>query len=394
MDKYLRELLLEIKTIIIPGVGALTLIDRENNEIMFMPYLRHDDGTLAAFIAEREQMELNDAKNLVSKYSREIIAQLDKGESYDMFQFGSFTKENDGEIQFKTWPSDLSMNEKTDPIEPIASVVIETETTVSELEIDKNESLSRMENESEENDLKQAVQDSNDDQMEDDLSVNNPSEELQKESKQPQTNQREFNILEKEEQAATKAKLEALRERKANPKSTKKKKGVGFYSLLILIIVVVGVSGYVIYDYNNLIQPSESEDIAEKSELDSTGNKNLENEQKENAEKNEISQTMTEENSEPIMEETPAQEESVDEVKQVPVTNSNGRYHIIAGSFASESNASKFVSQLNASGTNASIIQSKALFRISLGSYGTRAEAKEALSKINYSGKALVSFVD
>ena len=68
MDKYLLEILKLVNTIIIPGLGALTITNKETEEIMFMSYLKHDDGKLAEYIAEKEGWDLNDAKNLISKY--------------------------------------------------------------------------------------------------------------------------------------------------------------------------------------------------------------------------------------------------------------------------------------------------------------------------------------
>ncbi len=64
-----------------------------------MSFLNHDDGKLANYIAEKEGWELNDAKNLISKYVRELITQLDKGEDYVMYQFGTFSKTQD-DIEF------------------------------------------------------------------------------------------------------------------------------------------------------------------------------------------------------------------------------------------------------------------------------------------------------
>src|SRR5574343_1363759 len=103
MNQYLLSILKEVNTIIIPGIGALTITNAATGEIMFMPYLKFDDGKLAQHISEKEGMEINDAKNLVAKYVREIEAQLNIGESYDMYQFGSFIKTSEGEIEFKPW---------------------------------------------------------------------------------------------------------------------------------------------------------------------------------------------------------------------------------------------------------------------------------------------------
>lgn len=102
MNNYLLQLLKEVKTLIIPGLGALTVTNESTGEILFMPYLKFDDGTLAKHIASKENMELNDASNLISKFVREVTAELDKGNSYDMYQFGRFVKV-DGEIAFEAW---------------------------------------------------------------------------------------------------------------------------------------------------------------------------------------------------------------------------------------------------------------------------------------------------
>ena len=117
MDKYLLEILKEVNTIIIPGLGALTITDSDSGDIMFMPYLKHDDGELSKYIANKEGMEVNEATNLIAKYVREILNTLDKGESYDMFQFGSFAKDASGDIEFRSWEAGAS-EEISAPVEP------------------------------------------------------------------------------------------------------------------------------------------------------------------------------------------------------------------------------------------------------------------------------------
>lgn len=114
MNNYLLQLLKEVKTLIIPGLGALTVTNESTGEIMFMPYLKFDDGTLAKHIASKENMEINDASNLISKFVREVTAELDKGNSYDMYQFGKFLK-IDGEIAFEAWTSGASDTTTTEP---------------------------------------------------------------------------------------------------------------------------------------------------------------------------------------------------------------------------------------------------------------------------------------
>lgn len=127
MNNYLLQLLKEVKTLIIPGLGALTVTNESTGEIMFMPYLKFDDGTLAKHIASKENMEINDASNMISKFVREVTAELDKGNSYDMYQFGKFLK-IDGEIAFEAWNggnSDEPAKKEEPKAEPVKPVVEE-----------------------------------------------------------------------------------------------------------------------------------------------------------------------------------------------------------------------------------------------------------------------------
>jgi len=122
MNNYLLQILKETKTIIIPGLGALTVTNESTGEIMFMSFLKHDDGNLAKYIAEKENMDLNDAKNLIAKYVREIQAEVDKGDKYSMYQFGTFSKV-DGEIAFEQWQGGES-SESIAEHEPIEENVV------------------------------------------------------------------------------------------------------------------------------------------------------------------------------------------------------------------------------------------------------------------------------
>jgi hypothetical protein len=66
MDKYLLLLLKEVNTIIIPDLGALTITNHSTGEIMFMPFLKYDDGKLATYISEKEGFEFKICKRCSS----------------------------------------------------------------------------------------------------------------------------------------------------------------------------------------------------------------------------------------------------------------------------------------------------------------------------------------
>lgn len=124
MNNYLLQLLKEVKTLIIPGLGALTITNDATGEILFMPYLKYDDGTLAKHIAEKEKIDENDAKNMIAKFVRDVTTELDKGGTYDMYQFGSFAKV-DGEVAFNNWNSTQTSTDTPPVAEKKAEPVIE-----------------------------------------------------------------------------------------------------------------------------------------------------------------------------------------------------------------------------------------------------------------------------
>jgi hypothetical protein len=102
MEKHLQQILQEVNTIIIPGLGALTVTNHKTGEVMFMPYLKYDDGKLASFIAEKEGISLDDAKALISKDVSEILSTIEAGNGFNLNGVGSFKKDSSGDIDFKS----------------------------------------------------------------------------------------------------------------------------------------------------------------------------------------------------------------------------------------------------------------------------------------------------
>ena len=119
MEKYLLRLLNEVKTIIIPGLGALTVTNQNTGEIMFMPYLKYDDGKLVGFIANNDNISVDAAKTYVTDQVQNIINSLNNSETYNLKNFGSFFKGSDGEIEFKSSEEKFSNESIEEPILPI-----------------------------------------------------------------------------------------------------------------------------------------------------------------------------------------------------------------------------------------------------------------------------------
>lgn len=101
MNKYLIEILKIQSSVILPSFGSLMVSNSKTGKVVFNPHLKFNDGALAKFIAEKEGTDEQAAQNQIAKFVREIEAELGKGNSYDMFEFGSFSKDKDGNVEFK-----------------------------------------------------------------------------------------------------------------------------------------------------------------------------------------------------------------------------------------------------------------------------------------------------
>ncbi len=333
MDKYLLHLLKEIKTIIIPGLGALTLTNEEKGEILFMPYLKFDDGKLATHIAEREGMSQQDATNLIAKYVREIEATLNRGESYDMYQFGSFSKQDDGTIAFNKWSNHVS-TQREEPTEVPSEQnpeIVATQEQVTEANVSVQKTYEATESYSEE------------DQWNDDLDlppINHPVER----PKQP--------ILEK-------------------TKHDRPKKRFGMVAGLSLLLLLIGGTLLIALFYNTTertvkqvtAKAEEKTTQKEQSSVDSEIQEESSVESETPSSQNEIEAAISEE---------PVLKENVKETTTTAPSKGLNKYHIIMGAFREQNNAEKYVTTLNDQGASATIVtQMEGLYLVSYGSYSS-----------------------
>lgn len=117
MNKYLAEILKEVNTLIIPNFGALTVTNSSTGEVMFMPYLKYDDGKLVKFIAEKEGISEEESKAKIANYVGEIEGKLNSGATYELEPFGIFSKDSSGDIEFVSKSSD-----EVDVIESVSEI--------------------------------------------------------------------------------------------------------------------------------------------------------------------------------------------------------------------------------------------------------------------------------
>lgn len=401
MDKYLLEILKDVNTIIIPGLGALTITNADKGEIMFMSYLKHDDGKLTSYIAEKEGMDENEAKNLVAKYVREIQIELDKGESYDMYQFGSFYK-NDGEPDFKSWATMHPSEENTPP-----PVVIEenkedenilippTPVEAKEVEEIKEETLEVKEEPLPKEEVKLEEK-----QAAPVIATPKSTEEVKPKVENtytpPKTEKKELNILEKEEKEATAAKLEKLRKEQEDQKK-KKKRGAGFYVLIALIVLLIGSGTFFGLNYDEykqhvpfLADNTPVEETSQLEQMEDLLNGEVEDETIEDQSEEFVNDETEETNEERSTEadQLEAVEETIDEAKEEVIevmdnnTDGNLPFHVIAGAFSSEENANRLGEKLKAAGHQVRVGKGRGMNLVSVKAFATRAEAQSGLSNL------------
>ena len=408
MNQYLLSILREVNTIIIPGVGALTITNAATGEIMFMPYLKFDDGKLAQHISEKEGMELNDAKNLVAKYVREIEAQFNIGESYDMYQFGSFYKNSEGEIEFKPWngineiqSSETLINQSTIEPEPttdntidnieIVEEPIQAEPLINEPEISNNENILQLKKEHQENETENELD-----------TASSVAEFVVEETIHPVISEiREESIPEtiytEEQQWNDDLDLPPINTKIERPKKPiiekvqkdKKRKSPAKVILLTLLFIVIGGGTTVILmrDQLGITIPflSASKESTEVKSVTSTKS-TVKEETSTETETTEIDETK-----EVATNETPVKSE----VEEQSVSNSsdmlqtstglidrNKPYHVVGGAFTELSNAERYQKKLTQSG-NSSVVIGKfdGLYIVSISSYSNQDEAKNALNE-------------
>lgn len=449
MDKYLLQILHEVNTIIIPGLGALTVTNKATGEIMFMSYLKHDDGNLARYISEKEGISENDARNLIAKYVREIQSKLDTGDTYDMYRFGRFIKKN-GEIDFESWDSyqhpaedeenaDSAPEEKSTP-ETEAPAPVESPETDEQVKIpepveqhevaETNEFIENMTEDSPPVYVAAGLDDilnkgysvpvpDDTEKQEEPLDAIPEKEPSAEEITEPKLDVSEIKpeenvYIPKEEvkkivakqaslqsgspkKAAAKAKAAESAADKTQPAQSpgKKKKSALFWVLVIVGIVVLAGGAATTIFYKQLFG---KEEVKKNKESAMLSDENLEEIEKQvELEAEQDSALMAQE---AATEKIAVEEAKKSEIKQIeeavkqpvkqPVKTTfsgGGSYHIIAGGFGVEANAERLAKKYQAEGKDARVLgKFDDLYLVSYGSFATQGEANQALKNAGIKG--------
>jgi nucleoid DNA-binding protein/cell division septation protein DedD len=325
MEKYVVALLNEVKTVILPGIGAFTLTDVAKREVRFLPNLNYNDGKLATYIATHEGITKLEADILIEKHVREIQAVLDKGECYERDQFGRLCKQNDGKLVFEQWNNSISKT-STPKVTGSSKNIIENEVVVQKT-YDATDSYSE------------------EDQWNDDLDIL-PINYTIKRPKQA--------ILEKAQR-------------------DKPTRNIVFQAILLVVVFLIGgtILFSLFYNSGNRALHQVRSNLKKSQRI----LKKVENPKIKLPEEPKTTPTLM------LNAESFVERDTIINVNiQKPHPTSKRTYHIIVGAFKIKGNAENFVNSLLKQGAKASIIaQLDGLYLVAYGSYPSRIERKNHL---------------
>ena len=357
MDKFLIELLQLSNSVILPDFGAIVIANENTGDVMFDENLKFNDGKLIALIVANSTMDEQDATNMVAKYVRDIQIQLDKGDSYDIFGLGSFTKDQDGTIVFN---GSIKTAEKSAPKEFMGP----SPTPVAPSEEKKETApLSKLEEPKEE-------------------TPDNERPELDLSSVTAST-----------QESLAPAKKTSAPSVKPPIQKEIKKRGVLFWVLIFLLLVLSGGGIFVGIKYEevknylgwNDFEVNKDTETSRKLENSSVDFEKIQTEDLIETEvftEDTISTELEDEEVFEEEEETIIEEEPIEETIAEQPTNGNS-YHLIGGSFSSAENAEKFAKELQSNGFPARVLgQFNGLYMVSVKSFSSRGDAFAELKSI------------
>lgn len=415
IDNYILELFnTDEKTVILPGLGALTLVNKATNEMMFMDYLKYNDGTLNKFVAQKDGIELAEAEAKVKKWVDEIITILDKGQSYEVKGIGLLSKDSSGDIQFSTAVSNEdSVNtsvqqsvedvaeevnssvveeikdEIVEPVQDIANEIVEsvevsTESTVDKVETKIEEEVASIATTVEP--VKEVIDSLKD--IDESAELESVVEDVS--SPEPVIEEKHSEII--EQQSPQKASeeeqwkddldvppLDYKPEKPKKPilektKKDKKPRSNRLIWLILLALIVIGGSAYIGFNYKDLkekirflaskkVEDKNSETSLVEEETPIEESSSVSSSEENDLEEDAVVEDVQDGNIQDEEVDVVQEEKSEPQRQSTPVTISNGLVvdkslpiQVVTGAFSEESNASRFVEKLRSLGFSAEII--------------------------------------
>ncbi len=431
MNKYIIEFLKQEGRVIIPDFGCLSMSD--DGKVVFNTYIKFDDGKLSSYICEQTGTEAQDVINKISAWAREIQAQVNKGEDFELVGLGKFYKTGPDELDFKASTGESNdaaekakesqIEQSTNPIEPAAED-IKTETsdepqsTTEKPEIEDAEKPESKHNKNiyippstdetntepekaasldallDKKKTDETIQQDEVKSVDEKAEISHPEETPAFEDRiaastheEPQAldSERE-NTPEPEKTSNKNADKEADKKDKKTKNAAsktsseevtvKRKRGVFFYINILLLLLIIGLSVFA-YLYTDEI--SKWLGITTEKVLDEP-----------KQEEEEI--VAPEPEIEEILPETPSEDVPVEEIVEEPVQQviidpipavaASGNFHIIVGTFSVKENAERLVQKIRDAGYDGKILKSSAGgHTVSFHSYNTKDDASNNISK-------------
>ncbi|MDR2653435.1 MAG: SPOR domain-containing protein [Prevotellaceae bacterium] len=102
MIQKLKSLVLKNRRLIIPTIGAFLLRETEDPQkrVIFSSFLKYDDGLLTKLLCEHENISEGEAKQIVDNFVRDVLDVINSDNNFYVPNFGYFTKNSQGVIDF------------------------------------------------------------------------------------------------------------------------------------------------------------------------------------------------------------------------------------------------------------------------------------------------------
>ncbi|MDR1983743.1 MAG: HU family DNA-binding protein [Prevotellaceae bacterium] len=115
----LKSLVLENRRLIIPTVGAFLIKETGDSQkrVIFSSFLKYDDGLLTKLLCKQENISEEQAKQIVDKFAHEILDVINNGNNFSIANFGYFTKDKQGVVDFVV--EDIDDTQHTKIAEPV-----------------------------------------------------------------------------------------------------------------------------------------------------------------------------------------------------------------------------------------------------------------------------------
>ncbi len=398
MEKYLQQILKEVNTIIIPGLGALTITNDKTGEVMFMSYLKYDDGKLSAYIAEKGNIDNDEAKSQISSYVENVLNTIALEGDFLINGVGLFSKDSNGDLCFENRSSGTSVeNENSDLHEEVVNLtnIHEEEKVMDELVSDEPIVLANeITNDANGQEVVDVVVDDNCEKSDDEEIISSSNTELKdKELEEEPASAATIIVEENFRGDVVSDDVESIEtEEEEMPESSvviiKKKRGVGFFVILFFIIllasggIAIGVNFKNVRQFIPFLSNSDTvkseEDLIKKMELDKT--KPSESDSAEG-------EDLIENPEEVISETTPEVRPKEDVVEEQPMDSKSSKrdepldmkqsFYIVVGSFSDRKNADRAVDKLIAEGQkDASTASNNGKFYVTIANYSNIDDAK------------------